>query len=103
MHKLILIAIVLLSFNEAYAEEVKDPFEDINRITFNINDTLDNKVAKPAAIFYGDITPVFVQNRITRFFKNLAEIDTFINQILQGEPKLALNDFGRFTINSTIG
>ncbi|MDC1491584.1 VacJ family lipoprotein, partial [Gammaproteobacteria bacterium] len=69
----------------------------------NINDTLDNKVAKPAAIFYGDITPVFVQNRITRFFKNLAEIDTFINQILQGEPKLALNDFGRFTINSTIG
>ena len=103
MHKLILIAIVLLSFSEAHTEEVKDPFEDINRITFNINDTLDNKVAKPAAIFYGDITPVFVQNRITRFFKNLAEIDTFINQILQGEPKLALNDFGRFTINSTIG
>tara|TARA_B110001450_G_scaffold140887_1_gene131893 strand:- start:126 stop:833 length:708 start_codon:yes stop_codon:yes gene_type:complete len=103
MHKLIFIAIVLLSFREAHAEEVKDPFEDINRITFNINDTLDNKVAKPAAIFYGDITPVFVQNRITRFFKNLAEIDTFINQILQGEPKLALNDFGRFTINSTIG
>ena len=103
MHKLILIGIVLLSFSEAHAEEVKDPFEDINRITFNINDTIDNKVAKPAAIFYGDITPVFVQNRITRFFKNLAEIDTFINQILQGEPKLALNDFGRFTINSTIG
>ena len=103
MHKFILIAIVLIGFSEAQSEEVKDPFEDINRITFNINDTLDNKVAKPAAIFYGDITPVFVQNRITRFFKNLAEIDTFINQILQGEPKLALNDFGRFTINSTIG
>ena len=46
---------------------------------------------------------VFIQNRVTRFFKNLAEIDTFINQALQGKPKLALQDFGRFTINSTIG
>ena len=55
------------------------------------------------AVVYGDITPQFIQNRITRFFKNLAEIDTFINQALQGKPKLAINDFGRFAINSSIG
>ena len=85
------------------SEEINDPFEDINQITFAVNEALDNTLAKPAAQIYGDITPPFIQNRVTRFFKNLAEIDTFINQALQGKPKLALQDFGRFTINSTIG
>ena len=99
------ISLFLISINISYisADEINDPFEDINRVTHNINDTLDNAIAKPVAEVYGEITPEFIQNRVTRFFKNLAEIDTFINQLLQGKPKLALNDFGRFTINSTIG
>ena len=104
MIKFLLISLTLLSFNTyVLSEEINDPFEDINQITFAVNEALDNTLAKPAAQIYGDITPPFIQNRVTRFFKNLAEIDTFINQALQGKPKLALQDFGRFTINSTIG
>lgn len=103
MDRFITISLTIFLSLNVLPEEVHDPFEDINRITFNINETLDNKLAKPIAVVYGDITPTFVQNRVTRFFKNLAEIDTFINQILQGKPKHAINDFGRFTINSTIG
>tara|TARA_B100000780_G_scaffold74287_1_gene49907 strand:+ start:42 stop:752 length:711 start_codon:yes stop_codon:yes gene_type:complete len=104
MNKFLLISLTLLSFNTyVLSEEINDPFEDINQITFAVNEALDNTLAKPAAQIYGDITPPFIQNRVTRFFKNLAEIDTFINQALQGKPKLALQDFGRFTINSTIG
>ena len=103
IHKSLLLLLIFVVSNYTFSEEIHDPFEDINRITFNINDSLDNKIAKPVAVFYGDITPPFIQNRITRFFKNLAEIDTFINQALQGKPKLAINDFGRFAINSSIG
>ncbi|RPG41024.1 MAG: VacJ family lipoprotein [Gammaproteobacteria bacterium TMED186] len=103
IHKSLLLLLIFVVSINTFSEEVHDPFEDINRITFNINDSLDNKIAKPVAVVYGDITPQFIQNRITRFFKNLAEIDTFINQALQGKPKLAINDFGRFAINSSIG
>jgi phospholipid-binding lipoprotein MlaA len=104
MHKLLLIFLSLFSFNiYVVADEVQDPFEEINQVTFAVNEALDNTIAKPIAIVYGDITPPFIQNRVTRFFKNLAEIDTFINQALQGKPRLAFQDFGRFTINSTIG
>ena len=104
MHKLLLIFLSLFSFNiYVLADEVQDPFEEINQVTFAVNEALDNTIAKPIAIVYGDITPPFIQNRVTRFFKNLAEIDTFINQALQGKPRLAFQDFGRFTINSTIG
>ena len=103
IHKSLLLLLIFIVSNNTFSEEIHDPFEDFNRITFNINDSLDNKIAKPVAVFYGDITPPFIQNRITRFFKNLAEIDTFINQALQGKPKLAINDFSRFAINSSIG
>jgi len=103
MNKYILLFLISINISYISADEINDPFEDINRVTHNINDTLDNAIAKPVAKVYGEITPEFIQNRVTRFFKNLAEIDTFINQLLQGKPKLALNDFGRFTINSTIG
>jgi len=103
IHKSLLLLLIFVVSNNTFSEEIHDPFEDFNRITFNINDSLDNKIAKPVAVVYGDITPQFIQNRITRFFKNLAEIDTFINQALQGKPKLAINDFGRFAINSSIG
>ena len=103
IHKSLLLLLIFVVSNNTFSEEIHDPFEDFNRITFNINDSLDNKIAKPVAVVYGDITPQFIQNRITRFFKNLAEIDTFINQALQGKPKLAINDFSRFAINSSIG
>ena len=103
IHKSLLLLLIFVVSNNTFSEEIHDQFEDFNRITFNINDSLDNKIAKPVAVVYGDITPQFIQNRITRFFKNLAEIDTFINQALQGKPKLAINDFGRFAINSSIG
>ena len=103
IHKSLLLLLIFVVSNNTFSEEIHDQFEDFNRITFNINDSLDNKIAKPVAVVYGDITPQFIQNRITRFFNNLAEIDTFINQALQGKPKLAINDFGRFAINSSIG
>ena len=84
------------------SEEVSDPFEDINRLTFEINETLDKVIAKPTANFYSKF-PTPIKKGVTNLFDNLEEINTSVNQALQGKPLTALNDFTRFVINSTIG
>ena len=94
--------ILLLSF-PIFGEEIDDPFEDLNRDIFIFNEKLDEKLLKPAALTYRKVTPQFARTGVTNFFKNLEEIDTTINQVLQGEIKYAFNDASRFVINSTIG
>ena len=100
MHRFLLI--LLLSF-PIFGEEINDPFEDLNRDIFIFNEKLDEKLLKPAALTYRKVTPQFARTGVTNFFNNLEEIDTTINQLLQGEIKYAFNDAGRFVINSTIG
>ena len=63
---------------------------------------LDEKIAKPIAEIYSEFPPP-IKSGVTNFFNNLEEVDTFINQLLQGKPKESLNDLTRFIINSTIG
>jgi len=84
------------------SEEVSDPFEDINRLTFEINETLDEVIARPTANFYSKF-PTPIKKGVTNLFDNLEEINTSVNQALQGKPLTALNDISRFVINSTIG
>ena len=100
MNKLLLI--LLFSF-PLFAKEINDPFEDLNRDIFVFNEKLDEKILKPTALVYRKVTPQFARTGVTNFFNNLEEIDTTINQVLQGEIKYAFNDAGRFIINTTIG
>lgn len=100
MFRILLVS--FLSVSIIHAEDIDDPFEDINRITFKFNESLDNNFLKPAALTYSK-TPKPIKKGISNFFDNLEEIETSVNQILQGKPKLAINDFSRFIINSTIG
>ena len=100
MNKLLLI--LLFSF-PLFAKEINDPFEDLNRDIFVFNEKLDEKILKPTALVYRKVTPQFARTGVTNFFNNLEEIDTTINQVLQGEIKYAFNDAGRFVINTTIG
>ena len=95
--------LVLLFSIPVFSEEISDPFEDLNRDIFIFNEKLDEKLLKPAAIAYRKVTPQFARSGVTNFFNNLEEIDTTINQVLQGEIKYAFNDAGRFVINTTIG
>ena len=94
---------VLLFSLPVFSEEISDPFEDLNRDIFIFNEKLDEKLLKPAAIAYRKVVPQFARSGVTNFFNNLEEIDTTINQVLQGEIKYAFNDAGRFVINTTIG
>ena len=100
MYRILIVS--FLSVSLIYAEDINDPFEDINRITFKFNESIDNNFLKPAAVTYSK-APKPIKKGISNFFDNLEEIETSVNQILQGKPKLAINDFSRFIINSTIG
>ena len=100
MNKLLLV--LLFSF-PLFAKEINDPFEDLNRDIFVFNEKLDEKILKPTALVYRKVTPQFARTGVTNFFNNLEEIDTTINQVLQGEIKYAFNDAGRFVINTTVG
>ncbi len=96
-----LLAFVLFLSIDSIASE--DPFEDINRKVWDFNEFLDDNFAKPAAEVYTSIAPDFVEIGLNNFFRNINELDNTANQLLQGHPLLALNDFSRFIINSTIG
>ncbi|MDA9561035.1 VacJ family lipoprotein [Gammaproteobacteria bacterium] len=100
MYRILIVS--FLSVSLIYAEDINDPFEDINRITFKFNESIDDNFLKPVALTYSK-APKPIKKGISNFFDNLEEIETSVNQILQGKPKLAINDFSRFIINSTIG
>ena len=85
-----------------YAADINDPFEDINRGIFNFNESVDKNFLKPVAKVYSK-TPKPIKKGVTNFFNNLEEVETSINQVLQGKPKRAINDVARFIINSTVG
>ena len=48
------------------SNEVNDPFENINRKTFEFNENLDEKILKPTAKFYSRFPPR-IKNGITNF------------------------------------
>ena len=94
--------LIIFSSISVVSEEVNDPFEEINRKTYAFNEKLDEILVKPIAETYSKAPPK-IKNGVTNFFNNLEEVDTFINQLLQGKPKKSLNDLTRFIINTTIG
>ena len=99
--KLLLFTLVITSSFNVLAEN--DPFEDINRKVWAFNEFLDDNFAKPAAELYTSVAPDFVEIGFNNFFRNINELDNTVNQILQGRPLLAINDFSRFLINTTVG
>jgi phospholipid-binding lipoprotein MlaA len=98
----IITLIILFTSLNVNTEEVNDPLEDLNRKTYEFNEKLDSTILKPTAELYSKFPPK-VKQGVTNFFNNLEEIDTSVNQLLQGKPKKSLNDLTRFVINSTIG
>ena len=90
---------LLLSFNLS----ANDPFEEVNRSIYKFNKAVDESFARPVAEAYDYLVPSFIKYGITNFFDNIEEIDNSFNQLLQGKPGYAVNDFARFCVNTTIG
>ena len=89
---------LVFSFNYLIADEVRDPYENFNRKTFEFNEKLDENILKPIARTYSNFPPK-IKIGVSNFFNNLEDVETSINQFLQGKPKKSINDFSRFLIN----
>jgi phospholipid-binding lipoprotein MlaA len=93
-------------YDEKYAEEgqaIADPLIKWNTFWFQSNDTLYFWVLKPVSEGYDKIVPRTVQHGLRNLFDNLTFPRRFINNSLQGLPKQAGVELGRFGINTTIG
>jgi phospholipid-binding lipoprotein MlaA len=81
----------------------RDPLEKLNRGIWAVNQGADKVVIKPVTQVYRAVAPRPVRQGVTNFFANLSEPWSFVNNLLQGQPKRAAHNLGRFVVNSTIG
>lgn len=91
-------------FDEEGAEtpQIADPLESFNRASFALNDKLYRGVLKPVARGLR-ILPEPVRVSMGNFFSNLGAPISSASALLQGEPKNATTELGRFLINTTVG
>jgi len=81
----------------------QDPWESWNRGVYRVNDKLDRAIAKPVARTYVRVVPHPIRTGVSNFFANLGTPTVMINDALQGKFLAAVNDLGRFVLNSTVG
>jgi phospholipid-binding lipoprotein MlaA len=81
----------------------KDPLEGFNRAMWGVNRGVDKVALKPVTKVYRAVTPKPARRGISNVFANLSEPWSFINNLLQGKPKRAVETLARFIINTTVG
>ena len=85
------------------AQAVSDPFENVNRFFFDINQRLDRDAGRPAAAAYRETVPGSVRSGLHNMLDNLGGPVTVANSLLQVRLEDAGIAAGRFLVNSTIG
>ncbi len=91
-----------LALNKTEPKEIKDCFEKLNRATFAFNQGLDKIIIKPIAKGYRNL-PDPIQKGTNNAVKNLSNLITIPNNVLQGDVKTALINTARLAVNTTIG
>ncbi len=81
----------------------RDPWEPFNRGVHRFNTDFDNAFMKPVAKGYQKVTPEPVDQGITNFFDNIADLTSAVNNALQFKLSRAGSDVGRVAVNSTVG
>lgn len=81
----------------------RDPFEPFNRGVHVFNEGLDEAVFKPVATVYKEVTPRLVRTGVGNFLGNLDDAWSFVNSLLQGKLRHAMDNFFRFGVNTTFG
>jgi phospholipid-binding lipoprotein MlaA len=99
----LLAAAVLAGCSTMRSPDSRDPWEGLNRATYEFNDGFDRALLKPAAEGYRFVMPTPARTAITNFYANLKDPWIALNQLMQGKVRLAIDDLGRFVWNSTFG
>ena len=91
-----------LNNNKSETQDTKDCFEKLNRATFSFNQGLDKALIKPIAKGYRKL-PDKVQKGTSNAVKNLSNLVTIPNNVLQGHIKTAIINTARLAVNTTVG
>lgn len=89
--------------DEFKTEAIFDPLSGYNRVMTDINDKLYTYVLEPVAKGYKYVLHEEVRSSIGKFFHNLLYPLRFVNNVLQLKFKNAMEETGRFLVNSTVG
>jgi len=89
--------------DSASAYQALDRFESFNRAIFSFNDSADQYLVKPVAKAYRWVMPSFLDEGVTNIFKNLDDVETFANSILQAKFHNAIVTLNRIIYNSVFG
>jgi len=90
-------------FEEETVFSVSDPFESVNRVTFQFNDFVYIKIMQPISNGYQKVTPDPIERGASNFFENLAYPVRLVGNLLQLELKDAWLETERFAVNTTLG
>lgn len=89
--------------DEETVDEIADPFESLNRISFQFNDRLYFWLIKPVAQGYAAVVPEGVRISIRNFFNNVSAPVRVVNNLLQFKMGPAGKELFRFGVNTTFG
>ena len=92
-----------LSGSAVAGDNPNDPAEGWNRAMFTVNEGIDTVIAKPLAKGYDYVAPLPVKAAVGNFFSKIADVMIGVNNLLQGKPGQAFNDWGRVLVNTTVG
>jgi phospholipid-binding lipoprotein MlaA len=95
--------VVLAGCATTRSPDPRDPWEGLNRATFEFNDGFDKVLMRPVAEGYRFVLPTPARTAVTNFFSNLNDPWVALNQLMQGKVERAIDDLGRFVWNSTFG
>lgn len=84
-------------------DQIRDPFEPLNRGIFKFNEVVDTIIMRPVAKGYVAVVPKYGRQRVTNVVANFGEPVNMLNGFLQGNPKRGFTSLWRFIFNSTLG
>ena len=90
-------------FRDQSFAEVAYPWEGFNRSMYRFNYYFDKYLFLPVVNSYEFVTPRFVQQRVSDFYNNIAEVKNLTNSLFQLKGTESVTTLGRFVTNSTIG
>ena len=84
-------------------DDTNDQYENVNRVIFDANMSIDKYFFEPVAEGYRWVLPTPVRTGISNVLQNLKSPLIFANDLLEGNPERAGQTFGRFLMNTVLG
>ncbi len=95
--------VVVSSTEGNFIADEYDPWEPFNKRMYYFNYQIERLVITPIVNTYKFITPDFVENSVTNFFKNTKVLNTMANSAFQFKGRKSMRALGRFTMNAVLG